>query len=180
MSFQLVEKFKEKLNGWKSRMQAWAIDSSYAMITACAVWPAVAAVQSGGLSTESAALVLGGNVGANLIANWVQKWKDESDAARHFAALPKEDPLREHLDVLLQRLDAFTAAREALPANDQAWFQNALRDELAKLGNSQKFADQIKVIQTGSGNLVIGNRNVVAGEKGIAVGGDFHGNVTIN
>lgn len=35
-------------------------------------------------------------------------------------------------------------------------------------------------LPTGSGGLALGDRNVVAGEGGLAVGGDFHGNVTIH
>lgn len=34
--------------------------------------------------------------------------------------------------------------------------------------------------EMGAGGLAQGDHNVVAGERGLAVGGDFHGNVTIS
>jgi nucleoside phosphorylase len=40
--------------------------------------------------------------------------------------------------------------------------------------------DGRQTIQAGSGGSAQGDKNVVAGERGLAVGGDFHGNVTIN
>jgi hypothetical protein len=36
------------------------------------------------------------------------------------------------------------------------------------------------IVQHGSGGLAVGKKNVVAGQGGIAIGGDFKGNVTIN
>ena len=40
--------------------------------------------------------------------------------------------------------------------------------------------DDTQALQAGAGGSAQGDKNVVAGERGLAVGGDFHGNVTIN
>lgn len=181
MAFDLIGKFKQNLGGWKARLQNSGANSAYAMVTASALWPVAAAAQAG---DWSALTVLGSElgvaVGATLIANHLQKWKDEADGARQIAALAKDDPLREALDELLQRLDAFTATHAALPDSDKAWFLQTLREELMRLGNFGKFQGQIAGWQSGSGGQAVGDHNVVAGERGLAVGGDSHSNVTIN
>lgn len=180
MAFDLIKEFKQALPGWKTRLKESGIHSAYAAVTASALWPVAAAAQAGnwsGLMALGAAL--GSSVGGNLIANQLQKWQDEADGARQIAALPQDDPLREHLDTLLQRLDAFTAAREALPDTDKQWFQHTLRDELSRLGNLNKFAAQVTVTHSGSGGQAVGQGNVVAGEGGLAVGRDILGDVHV-
>ncbi len=37
-----------------------------------------------------------------------------------------------------------------------------------------------KIIQSGDGGLAVGNNNVVAGKGGVAIGGDFKGNLTVH
>ena len=67
-------------------------------------------------------LALGGvlaGVGANLLANRLQDWKDEADAARDIATNVTAEPaLRTELDAVLTRLEAFQHARQAFrPVN---------------------------------------------------------------
>jgi hypothetical protein len=141
MSLNLIEKFKLALPGWKARMAQWGVDSAYAVIAASAVWPLVLAAQAG--DPAALAVNFGGSVASNLFADKIMKWRTQADAAHDIAALPKSDPARQPLDALLQKVDAFAAAREALPAEDRRWFQEALREELGRLGNLQKFEVQI-------------------------------------
>jgi hypothetical protein len=65
-------------------------------------------------------------------------------------------------------LDAFTAARDALPDADKLWFQQTLREELARLGNLNKFEVQVTAIQSGSGGQAFGQNNIVSGAGGIS------------
>lgn len=181
MSFKLREKFIAALPGWKSRMVQSGANSAYAVIAATALWPVVAATQAGD-STGAAVLAstFAGSVAAKLFADQILKWKDEADGARQIAALQKDDPFRESLDELLQRLDAFTVAHDVLPTADKQWFLQTLREELAQLGSLAKFSAQLNATQSGSGGQAAGTGNVAAGKRGLAVGGDFHGDVTIN
>src|SRR5271157_3029043 len=140
MAFDLIGKFKQALPGWKTRLKESGIDSAYAAVTAAALWPIAVAAQAGdGSAFAALSTALGSGVGANLIANQIQRWKNEADGARQIAALPKDDPLREHLDRLLQRLDALAAARDSLPEAHKQWFQQTLHEELSRLGNLNKF-----------------------------------------
>ena len=157
MPFSLIEKFKQALPGWKTRIAQSGVNSAYAVITASALWPLAAAAQAGDTSGAVAlASALGGSVGAKLCADQILKWKNEADGARQIAALPKEDPMRERLDALLQRLDAFTAAHDALPATDKEWFVQTLREELSGLGNLNKFEAQIGNISAKNIQINIG------------------------
>lgn len=156
MTFDLIERFKQALPGWKTRLKDSGVNSSYAMIIASALWPVAAAAQAGDWSALAAlGAALGSGVGSELIAKQIQKWKDEADGARQIAALPKDDPLREPLDALLQRLEAFTAARHALPDSDKQWFQETLREELSHLGNLNKFEVQIGAMMIAGRDIVI-------------------------
>jgi hypothetical protein len=70
MAFDLTDRFKQSLRGWKTRLQQSGANSAYAMVTASALWPVAATAQAGdwsGLVALGAAL--GGSVGGNLIAN---------------------------------------------------------------------------------------------------------------
>ena len=156
MPFNLIEKLKQALPGWRTRLEKSGVHSSYAMIIASALWPVAAAAQAGDWSALTAlGAALGSGVGSELIAQQIQKWKDEADGARQIAALPTDDPLREHLDVLLQRLEAFTAVRDALPDSDKQWFQETLRGELSRLGNLNKFELQIGAMMIASRDIII-------------------------
>ena len=180
MSINLLEKFKAALPGWKERMKQSGAKSAYAVITASALWPLVAAAQAGDTAGAAAlASALGAGVATKLFADQILKWNNEADGARQIAELPKDDAVREPLDKLLQRLEAFRAAHDALPDADKQWFLQRIREELHLLGNLDKFEGQLTAIQSGSGGQAVGQKNVVAGERGIAVGGDFQGNVTI-
>ena len=151
MSFDWIQSFKKGLPGWKERMRRAGIKSSYTMVAASALWPVVSAAQAGNSSAGAALLGVAGNVGANLLANLLQNCRDETDGARRLAALPKEDPLRTHLDTVLEHLGAFAAARSALPEADRDWFVQTLRTELTELGNLPRFEAHL----TGEGNVAI-------------------------
>ena len=151
MSFDWIQSVKKGLPGWKERMGRAGIKSSYTMVAASTLWPVAQAAQAGDWSALVALGTVGGNVGANLIANLIQNWKDETDGARRLAALPKEDPLRAHLDAVLQQLQALATARNALPEAEREWFVRTLRAELTDLGNWPRFEAQL----TGERNLAV-------------------------
>jgi hypothetical protein len=114
-------------------------------------------------------------VGGNLIANRLQRWKDETDAARQLTAEVATEPvLRAELDAVLEQLDAVAQARDALPAAERQWFTETLRTELTRLGNASHYTAQL----TGSGAIAQGPGAVAAGQGGIAIGGSVHGNVS--
>lgn len=150
--FDWTEQFKTALAGWRERMQRMGVTSSYAMVTASALWPIAAAARGGDWSAlVTLGGALGASVGGNLIANQIQQWKDEAECVHQIAALEKDDQSREALDKILEKLGAFAEARLALAKADRMWFSQTLRAELAELGNLGRFAGQI----LGDGDVVI-------------------------
>ncbi|MBI5185922.1 MAG: NACHT domain-containing protein [Nitrospinae bacterium] len=161
------EKVKERLKGWKGRMDKAGAESVYGFIAGSALWPVVDAFKEGDLIAPMMELgkALGG-VGTNLLANLIQKWKDqgadETSIAKQLAEETTKTPdLRKELDAVLEKLDAFALAGNTLPKKDQSWFASALQKELQALGNWGKFQASI----TGTGVIVQADRGGVAAGK---------------
>lgn len=164
-----------ELNGWRQRMQRAGVTSVYGFLSAASVWPVVQAAQGGDWGALGALGAVVASVGSNLLANRIQGWKDEADGARQLSAqLANEPQLRAELDAILQALDTFTRAREALPEADRQWFVDTLQKELKQLGNAATFNIQV----SGSG-AVATHGGVAAGAGGVAVGGNVHGSVIV-
>ena len=71
----------DRLHGWQARLQHRDTNSVYAFLSAAALWPVAEAAAA---SPPAAFTALGGvlaGVGGNLLANKIQTWKDEADAA---------------------------------------------------------------------------------------------------
>jgi hypothetical protein len=168
--------FAERLPQWRQRMQGLGITSMYTFISAMALWPVAAATKAG---DWQALIALGGGlagVGGNLLANRLQSWKDEADAARHIATSVSAEPaLKAEVDAVLTSLEAFPRAREALPASEHLWFDETLRGELTRQGNWERFVAHL----TGSGAIAQGPGAVAAGERGVAVGGHVQGSTIV-
>lgn len=167
MSFTLQtwqEKFKANLADWKQRMLANGGGSIYAFLASSALLPVAQAIREGDRATL---LAIGGvlaSVGANLIANRLEAWKSEAEAAVELeAALPEEPDLRAELDAILEKLDALPLARQALAQKEHEWFAKTLRTELQRLGNLSRF----EAVLTGSGALAIGKRAKAAGKRAV-------------
>ena len=166
MAFDLArwkDEFRKRLPGWKTRMQQAGVDSIYAFISAAALWPIVEAARGGNWAALSA---LGGvlsGLGGNLLANRIQAWKDEADAAGRIAEdAPREEALRAELDAVLEALEAVPLAQGTTSEADRDWFANTLRAELAQLGNLVRYETVLI-----SGGVNIGG--------GVSVGGDIVG-----
>ena len=168
--------FIERLSQGRQRMQQGGITSVYAFVSAMTLWPVGAALHGGDVG---AAVALGGvlaGVGGNLIANRLQRWQDETDAARQLTAEVATEPvLRAELDAVLEQLDAVAQARDALPEAERQWFTETLHTELTRLGNASHYTAQL----TGSGAIAQGLGAVAAGQGGIAISGSVHGNVSL-
>jgi hypothetical protein len=65
------------------------------------------------------------------------------------------------------------------PAKPRPPKRSSRRDEAAPVAAARKEAGPDRTVQTGSGGMAIGSNNVVAGERGVVVRGDLHGDVTI-
>ncbi|MGH8057847.1 MAG: hypothetical protein ACREOH_11530, partial [Candidatus Entotheonellia bacterium] len=162
----------ERLQHWRSRMQQAGVSSVYAFLSAATLWPVVEKAQAGDWSAVTALGSVLAGVGSNLLANRIQNWKDEADAARQIAADSAPEPsLRVELDTVLQQLETFTLARQALPEAERVWFGETLRAELARQGNLTRFEAHL----TGSGAIAQGKGSQAVGAGGMLIGRDIGG-----
>jgi len=128
-------------------------DLIYGGLVANTILPLIAAQGEMGATLALAQLL--GNVGAGLIVNLIQGWKDKTDdqIARQVLGDVQKDPtLRATLDELLQKLEVITAAEAALPEKERQEFRDVLRTELKKVGSTI-------TINTGGGAVIQGSVN---------------------
>jgi hypothetical protein len=143
-------KTHERLQDWKPRMQRAGVHSVYAFLSAATVWPVVEAARAGEWAALAALGGMAASVGSNLLANRIQSWKDEADAARQIATDVAEDPaLRAELDTVLEKLEALPVAGQALAESDRQWFADTLRAELGRLGNLGRFEATLRSVAVG-------------------------------
>ncbi len=138
----------------KSRLQRWASQQSwdaepknllnragahtlYFGMAGAALYPIAEAVARGDLAAVGLLYSLGAGVGVNLIANAVQSWADEEDAARQLAATAADHAeLIEALDLVVQKVEAQETIQAGLSVDDRAWFVERLRQEVGNVGST--------------------------------------------
>jgi formylglycine-generating enzyme required for sulfatase activity len=163
--------------GWSSRWEkarAAGVTSLYGFLSAMALWPVVEAVREGDLAALLALGSVAAGIGSNLLANQIQSWKDETDAASQLAqAAAENEEIQAALDAVLEKLDVVAQAQASLDESEQAWFVETLQEELVRLGNQARF----QAVLVGSGAIAQGAGAVAAGVGGIAVGRSVGGDV---
>jgi formylglycine-generating enzyme required for sulfatase activity len=165
------------LDRWRAREAPFLV---YGTLCGLSLWPLLEAAQAGQFLPAVMALgSIAGGVGGNLLAEQVQRWRDRAGqvdeaqvadwAAQQAAANPD---LRQALDAILAHLEAIPHARDALDSAGRAWFAQALREEMRRLGNWTRFEATLQ----GAG-AIAQQGSVAAGAMGVAVGRDVQGDV---
>ncbi len=136
----------------------------YGVLSAATLFPLVEATNQAASRGDVAALMalgsLAGNIGGNLIAEQISRWRDRSEAelAAELESRAQQDPeWRQALDALLREFEAPRVVQAILSEADKDWFVDALRAELARVGS------RLTVAIDNDGVLVMGERNVTAG-----------------
>lgn len=134
--------------------KTWLADNTpFILYGACCVAtlaPAFDMLRNGNLIGAIGAIgVLGSGVGANLLANEMQKWAEDAEPQKKAAAwialqAPKNADLRTGLDRVLQQTDAIEQIRASMPGDDRTVFDARLRDELTDLGSLGLLAIALK------------------------------------
>ena len=176
-----VEEWKEQaaerlrgIGAWLGRRAPYA---TYGALCGLSLWPLVEAAQGGQALPVMVALgSVAGGVGGNLIAEQVQRWADRADegTAVEWVAerAPQDGDLRRALDAILERLEALPAAQAGLGEAERGRFVEALRGEMAALGNLPRFEAHFE----GAGAIAQGKKATALGE-GVVVEGDVRGDV---
>jgi hypothetical protein len=167
-----------RLGGWMEQFkQGYAPYLLYGTLCSLSLWPLVEAARQG--QALEVTLALGGvaaGVGGNLLAEQVQRWKDQADEQQVtewvIEQVPANPELRESLDAMLETLDAIPRAQTGLEESDRDWFAETMVEELSRLGNLGRFQATL----VGSGAIAQG-RGKAVGQGGVLVEGDVRGDV---
>ncbi len=95
------------------------------------------------MSVGMALMSIAGDVGGNLIAARLEKWKDRADEAEVYEWVvenaPKNPDVRDALDAIMVKLDMMAQAEAGLDEEDRTWFSDTLKKELQQLGNLDRY-----------------------------------------
>ncbi len=168
-----LEKWKEaarrNLQRLAQRIGQLAPGTVYGALCSASLLPVVTAAQQGDFAALVALGSVVGGIGGNLIANQIQGWheRSEEELAAELGQRATADPAwRDALDAVLADLQAPQVVQAALAEADRAWFADALRAELERLGNLARY----EALLEGSGTIIQGSGNVGAGAYGTAIG----------
>lgn len=160
------EVVKIHLESRRHLLRQIAPNTLYGFLAASTLAPFLAAVNQGDFGVLSVLMSVVGGVGGNLIANYLQTWKDRTEAELPIELTAKAEvnpEWREALDRLLLEFDVPRLVQETVEESDQEWFIDALRRELARIGSSITVesnvvsGDKIKVSNsTASTGMAIG------------------------
>lgn len=173
MDFNLNEwkqKISRNIQGWKGRFQRTGISTLYYGLVATSLLPLIQAAYHPN-EISSILLALGGvsaGVGANLLANKIQEWKNKTEAeiATDLQSLPE---LKDILDQLLEKTGVLTMAQEDLATRDDLeWFEKKIREELVMAGSRIN----LDAILTGSGAIAQGDNAIAMGAGSVMVSGN--------
>lgn len=156
----------------------------YGTVAGLTLWPLVnaAAHTPAGQSIPLTLLITLGNVvsgiGANLIAEQLQRWRDQAQPVAaadiitwvQTQAAPQAE-LRQTLDELLETFQAIPHAQNSLSAADKTWFNQQLQAEMVQLGNLPRFMATV----TGGGAIAQGAGAKAVGQGGVLVEGNVAG-----
>ena len=146
-------KLPAQLNNLRSKAVEWGVDSIYGLCLAATLWPALEALQSGDIG---AIMGVGAAVGTSLISDHLQslKGKPKEEQPAYLAELLEKDKaLRVDAQKLMEDLESLAVAIEKSKAEDRAWLEEKLNQELGKWGGGIRIeGDNKGFINTGSQN----------------------------
>jgi len=168
-----------RIGGWlEQRKTQDAPYLVYGALCGLSLWPLVEAARAGQMLPVMMALgSVAAGVGGNLIAEQVQRWKEQADEAQVAGWVAERAPadpgLREALDGILERLEAVAQAQAGLSEADRRWFTETLSQEMSQLGNLARF----RATLSGPGAIAQGEGAKAVGQGGVLVEGEVHGDV---
>ena len=183
------EQWAEQVRAHLSSIRNWFPKTDvpflvYGTVAGLTLWPLVAAAAHtpAGQSIPLTLLLTLGNVvsgiGANLIAEQLQRWRDQAQPVTAQdvitwvqAQAASQAELRQTLDELLETFQAIPQAQNSLSAADKTWFNQQLQAEMARLGNLPRFVATV----TGGGAIAQGTGAKAVGQGGVLVEGNVTG-----
>ena len=174
------DRIGQKVSGlghWLKRRQQEDLPYvAYGTIAGMTVWPLVeAAVVTGQVAPVIGALyATAAGLGTNLIANQLEKWKDQANPPTEAEVtawiqqnVAENSELRQGLDTLIEKLEVIPQAQAALPDADKDWFLQTLQAELQQLGSQL----DLQAILVGSGAIAQGDGAKALGQEAMDASG---------
>lgn len=174
----------QQIGDWLDRRRQDLPYVVYTTVAGLTLWPLVeAAAQTGQFWLVVGAMYnVVGNIGGDLIAEQLQRWKDKgaNQSAADVAEWVQQNAaansdLRQALDAILLQLEAVPTAQAALDEARRAQFLETLQAELSQLGNLAHFEAVLTgsgAVALGQGNTALGERAAQAGEATVVITGD--------
>jgi hypothetical protein len=142
------EQVAERLWNWRLRLEQAKPKAAYTALSAMSLWPLVQAAQGDGFASTLMALAsVAQGVGGNLIAEQIQRWRDEADTLSPDAVetwvqarLSDNAEVRDALHTIVEKVEAIEQAQAGLSEPDRQWFMETLRRELTQVGAERRFA----------------------------------------
>ncbi|KPA11451.1 Serine/threonine-protein kinase pkn1 [Candidatus Magnetomorum sp. HK-1] len=160
----------------------------YASVASLALMPLVETAMQSGISSITIPLItLISNLGTNLIATEIEKWKDsnkqisETDIIQWIEnTAPHNVQLRNEIDEILIKLDAIPNVQKKLSPDDKQWFLTAFETQLKEMGNYKKYADIMVQGDMIQGDMVQGDKVHLKKDAEIIVMGDVYQNSVVH
>ena len=163
-------KLGENLAGWKERFQRAGITTFYYGLAATSLLPVIQAYHSG--EVVPSLVALGGvsaGVGANLLANKIQTWKDKSEV-EIASDLQNSPELKETLDDLLEKMETLASAQSNLRTDaERRWFEEIIQRELKDTGSRITY----RATLIGDGAIAQGNGAMALGKNAKYIAGNY-------
>ncbi|KPA18848.1 histidine kinase [Candidatus Magnetomorum sp. HK-1] len=145
------EKVSARLNQFKDYIKKDAGPPVYATVASMTLVPLFNAALSGGYFPALNALFnLLSNVGTNLIASELEKWKDSKKTVNETEIIQwinenvsHHSELRNEIDEILLKMDAIPLVQNSLNPDDKKWFASELKKQLHEMGNFERFEQTI-------------------------------------
>ena len=162
----LKEKIYDNLLKAHFRMKEFEAKTVTGLLTASAIWPIIAAAQSGDMQTIKAFWQLSGSLGINLLSSRIDAWEQSvTSEAQAVAAIEEEmddnAELRAELEAFVKKLDVITEALKRQSEEDRTWLEETLREEWIKKGKGDEIETLIQIsVKENKGNVIGKQENV--------------------
>lgn len=171
------QKAGQRITHWCASFQTGATDAIYASLVGMGLLPLLEALQTGAMDFTAVEQVLSA-IGCSLLASELKTWHDtgasEQEMVGGIAEKLPDPEFRQAADTVMKELNAVSVASQAVPAELQAEFVQALTKELERYGNVSTFKAQLgdlSVAVHGDSNKVAINGQIIeGGVKGDVLG----------
>ncbi|MBI1299715.1 SUMF1/EgtB/PvdO family nonheme iron enzyme [bacterium] len=155
-------RIRERLQTSGDWLQQMTPGVTYGALSAATIMPLLTAAQQGDWAVMGTLFGIVGSLGTNLVSNQVQAWfnRSEAEIAREIDQYAADPAWRAELDALNRALETPRVVQAILGEAEWDRFRRLLQDELAKLGNLERYEIYLTEIHTNGGAHIEGDADI--------------------